>query len=198
MARFRIKHCYEINRNLLCTCERKCCLFDTHKSDPLTKIIRRIIRRGSDIRFHKVDFSMKSTTKQVGIQTARYLEDGPTHTLWNRAVESLGESREWGYRCICLNSQWKKKKKEFQIPQYKSASVIKDIVSRNHPFHQRIGTLGSVGCSSKKIVYRQITALVASSNRELETRNLSSEWPDIIELLRKRVVIKKVTDDAQS
>lgn len=39
--------------------------FDTRKSDSLTKIIRSIIRHGSDIRFHKVDFSMRSTTKQV-------------------------------------------------------------------------------------------------------------------------------------
>lgn len=95
LAPFRIKHTITKSTEIFFAPVKDRCFFDTRKPDPLTKIIRRIIRRrGSDIRFHKVDFSMKSTTKQVGTQTARYLENGPTHTLWNRAVESLGESRE--------------------------------------------------------------------------------------------------------
>lgn len=50
-------------------------------------------------------------------------------------------------------------------------SAIKD---RRHSF-QRIGVLGTVDRRLKKITYRQVIALVASSNRvKLETQNLPS------------------------
>lgn len=66
MALFRIKYIVTKSTEIFFAPVKGRCFFDTRKSGPLTKIIRKIIRRRSDIRFHKVDFSMKSTTKQVG------------------------------------------------------------------------------------------------------------------------------------